>query len=66
MFHLYRSGGGEAEGCPVRVTRLTGMNFEGVWLPEEGGTKSQWFLPLTCCVLSPYMLQVPLRTTMRK
>lgn len=38
------------------VTELTGMNFEGVLLPEEGGTKPQWSLPLTCCVLSPHTL----------
>lgn len=36
------------------VTGLTGMNFEGVLLPEEGGAAEA--LSLTCCVLSPHML----------
>lgn len=45
---------GDTEGCSVGVTGLTGMNFEGVLLPEEGGTAEA--LSLTCCVLSPHML----------
>lgn len=49
---------GDAEGCPLGVTGLPGMDFEGVLLPEEGGTKPWQSLSLAVCLAYHAMVTI--------
>lgn len=64
VFHLYIVG--NTEGCTVGVTGLTGLSFEGILLPKEGGTKPRGPSLSLCGVPSTDTLQLPLITAVRK
>lgn len=57
---------GTTEGCTVGVTGLTGLSFEGILLSEEGGTKPRGPSLSLCGVPSTDMLQLLLKTAVRK